>query len=525
MTASTSTSTPRLATWPQVWALSTAISVIVVTLTAVFVYLHHEGEVGRFIALASLGGHAVMAAVGYGLGVLIGTPYARLQRALDAGVAPESLPRPDVIAALRMPTRAFVTIFLFHVAYAIVFSVVGAFVDVMDGLRVDLVVATLALGCINATLQHYGMAALVRARVAPVLLPRGRLDHLVDERGHLPRTMVFEHIAMTVLTFGVAWPVLVLVFLRTGGESAATRTPALVLLVVMFVLLAALQTWGIVRSVSWAVGHLVTRMEEVRAGRLDVQAQVFELDSLGLQASEFNRMVEGLRQRDEMKEMFGRYVTQQVATEILAGRVTFSGELKTATVLFSDIRGFTRMSEQLAPQEVVAFLNGYLTAMVDCVIEHRGVLDKFIGDAVMAVFGVPVGQGDVGADARAAVACAQAMSRRLEDMNAARVAAGQARIEIGIGIHTGELVAGNIGSPRRMQYTVIGDTVNVGARLESLTKEQGRRTLLSEATAAWVREVVDVVEVGRFAVRGRAEPLLVFGLASETGTDRTARHG
>ena len=173
------------------------------------------------------------------------------------------------------------------------------------------------------------------------------------------------------------------------------------------------------------------------------------------------------------------------------------------------------MSERLGPTEVVAFLNEYLTAMVDCVIEHGGVLDKFIGDAVLAVFGAPVGTGNVEQDARAAVACARSMGRRLDEMNARRVEEGRAPITIGIGVHTGELVAGNIGSPKRMQYTVIGDTVNVGSRLESLTKEHHRRTLLSAATVAFLGDTVALVEVGTVVVRGRNEPLVIFGLCDE----------
>jgi adenylate cyclase len=116
----------------------------------------------------------------------------------------------------------------------------------------------------------------------------------------------------------------------------------------------------------------------------------------------------------------------------------------------------------------VAFLNEYLTIMVDCVIEHGGVLDKFIGDAVMAVFGAPISAGSLADDARAAVACAQTMGQRLDELNLQRAATGLAAIRIGIGVHTGDLVAGNIGSPKRMQYTVIGDTVNVANRLCSL---------------------------------------------------------
>jgi len=153
--------------------------------------------------------------------------------------------------------------------------------------------------------------------------------------------------------------------------------------------------------------------------------------------------------------------------------------------------------------------------MVDCVLEHGGVLDKFIGDAVLAVFGAPVGTGSIEGDARAAVACAVSMGKRLSEMNERRVAAGKPAIGIGIGVHTGELVAGNIGSPRRMQYTVIGDTVNVGSRLESLTKEHRRQTLLSAATARHVENDIALVEVGMVTVRGRSEPLQIYRLQHE----------
>jgi adenylate cyclase len=285
--------------------------------------------------------------------------------------------------------------------------------------------------------------------------------------------------------------------------------------VLRFVVVTVAQVGGTLASISRPVGHLRDRMNDVGAGQLDVQARIDGLDTFGELSSSFNHMVDGLKQRELLKETFGRYVTQQVADEILAGRVRLGGERRTATVLFSDIRGFTTLSEQLTPEEVVAFLNEFLEMMVDCVLEHGGVLDKFIGDAVLAVFGVPVSRGSVEADARAAVACARAMGERLAVLNEARVAAGKAPIRIGIGVHTGELVAGNIGSPRRMQYTVIGDTVNVGSRLESLTKDHHRRTLLSGATAGLVGDSVPLVALGTATVRGRQEPLALFGLKDE----------
>ena len=222
-------------------------------------------------------------------------------------------------------------------------------------------------------------------------------------------------------------------------------------------------------------------------------------------------MVLGLRQREVIRETFGRYVTQQIAEEILSGRVELGGERREATVLFADIRGFTRMSENLSPEEVIAFLNDYLGHMVTCVLDNGGVLDKFIGDAVMALFGVPVSRGPQ-EEARAALRCALEMSQRLEEINVARLAEGKTPIDIGIGVHSGELIAGNIGAPQRMEYTVVGDTVNVCSRIEGLTKRLGKRILLSDATAELAGDGFELEELDTLPVKGRQRPVRLFTL-------------
>ena len=505
---------PRLPTWWGVWARSAGSGSLIIATISLFMVMNRPGALGEQLATFALTAQAIIALIALPLSSFIGAPYASLTKLLDAGVPAEQLPRAKVITALRLPTRVFSVVLGAHVVFAGVFVVVSRFSDVLARFDIvrDVIIGAVALGFISATAQAYLMGRVVHLQITPLLLPRGRLDHLVVGDEKLPHTFVWQHLALLVVNLAFAWPALMWTFLHTPGDPG--RDGYAVLGLLWFVLVGG-QAVGIMAAVSRSVGHLAARMTEVHAGRLDVQARVYDLDTFGLQASDFNRMVEGLRQREELKETFGRYVTQQVVAEILAGRVALGGELKTATVLFSDIRGFTRMSEKLTPQEVVAFLNEYLAAMVDVVIEHGGVLDKFIGDAVMAVFGVPVGKGSAEEDAFAAVACAVAMGKKLDEMNARRAEAGKAPIAIGIGVHTGELVAGNIGSPRRMQYTVIGDTVNVGSRLESLTKEHARRTLLSGATVALVKGKFNVVEVGRVVVRGRDETLQIFGLADE----------
>jgi len=260
--------------------------------------------------------------------------------------------------------------------------------------------------------------------------------------------------------------------------------------------------------------HLAEKMRAVREGDLDVMVTVRNLDTFGQLASDFNRMVAGLRQRDRIRETFGRYVSQEVATDILAGNISLGGELRTATVLFSDIRGFTQMSERMTPEEVVNVLNRYLNVMIPCIFSHGGVPDKLIGDAIMAIWGVPVGSGSKADDAQAAVACARSMSHALDELNAMLEQEGKLALEVGIGIHTGPVVAGNIGSERFMQYTVIGDTVNVTSRIEGMSKILGHRIVISEQTAALLGDAAGkyLEEVNEMNVRGREMGVRVFGL-------------
>ena len=176
------------------------------------------------------------------------------------------------------------------------------------------------------------------------------------------------------------------------------------------------------------------------------------------------------------------------------------------TILFIDIRGFTSLSEQLSTREVVELLNSYHAHMVEAIFSHGGTLDKYLGDGLIAYFNAPVDQPD---HAERAVACALEMERRLVDLNEARSKEGKVTIKMGIGIHTGRAIVGDIGAPHRREFTAIGSSVNVASRLEGMTKEVERPLVVSEATAQLVTRVA-WDELGRFPIRGCAEPLLLL---------------
>jgi len=219
-------------------------------------------------------------------------------------------------------------------------------------------------------------------------------------------------------------------------------------------------------------------------------------------------VVEG-REKRQIKKLFSRYVAKDVYDQLLAdpSRAALGGARRNMTVLFSDVRGFTTLSEKGRPEDVVRQLNEYFSRMVQVLFEHRGTLDKFVGDMVMALFGAPLDDPD---HAEHAVQTALAMSVALDELNREWQSQGRLPLDIGIGINTGDMVAGNIGSDTIMSYTVIGDAVNLGSRLESLNKEYGTRIIISEATRARLKGRYDIRPLGEVVVKGKSEAVAIF---------------
>jgi adenylate cyclase len=244
-------------------------------------------------------------------------------------------------------------------------------------------------------------------------------------------------------------------------------------------------------------------------------------DELEALASGFNTMVDGLKERDKLRTTFGKYMTATVMEHLLAGKVALGGASIKVTILFTDIRSFTSLSEKMDPQQLVGLLNEYFTEMVGIVMQENGVVDKYIGDAIMAIFGAPVPTKE---DPVNAVRAAVKMRGALHELNKLLEARGVPRLRTGIGIHTGEVVAGNIGSEKRMEYTVIGDAVNLASRLESNTKDLGVNVLISEDTYELTKHVIEARAVKEITVKGRKQPVMtyeVLGLKGEPLLDLT----
>src|SRR5215471_1701940 len=222
----------------------------------------------------------------------------------------------------------------------------------------------------------------------------------------------------------------------------------------------------------------------------------------------YHYFVEG-REKRKVAKLFGRYVSRDVYAQLMANpeRAALGGARREMTVLFSDIRGFTTVTERGNPEELVAQLNDYFSRMVDIVFRHQGTVDKFVGDMVMALFSAPV---DDPSHAEHAVAAAVEMVKELRELNREWAAKGMTQLDIGIGVNSGDMIAGNIGSSAIMSYTVIGDNVNLGSRLESLNKEYKTRIIISDATRTRLVTAYDTRPLGDVVVKGKSKAVAIF---------------
>ncbi len=333
-------------------------------------------------------------------------------------------------------------------------------------------------------------------------------------RGSEPRLLVPGVFARLVLLWFLcsALPIGVittLVVLRSYGwliqKSASLDVPVLVVSLAALVL--GLPTMILTsRSISDPVGEVADAMAEVEHGHIATYIGAYERSEIGRLQTGFNRMVAGLAERDRLRDLFGRHVGPDVAQRAIEEGASLSGDVVEAAVLFIDLVGSTQLAESLPPQEVADVLNDFFRIVVDAVDEHHGLINKFAGDAALAVFGAPLRTGE---PASAALATARALATELRRLPV---------VDFGVGISAGRVFAGNIGAENRYEYTVIGDAVNEAARLADLAKTADRRILCSAAAL----DGADDAERARWeecystVLRGRSEATQVSAPAGPT---------
>ncbi|MBF0560238.1 MAG: HAMP domain-containing protein [Nitrospirae bacterium] len=265
------------------------------------------------------------------------------------------------------------------------------------------------------------------------------------------------------------------------------------------------------RYVSRPLSAIHRTIVDIGKGNLDARVEISSRDEFGEVARAINQMSAAVKDREMIKGLFARYVSHQVVDSILnsADPLPTKGSRRKITVLFSDIRSFTRLSEEMRPEAVMSLLNEYFEKMIEVVFRHNGTLDKFIGDGMMVVFGAPL---DDLYQEENAVRAAVEMQQVMDELCRKWDSEGKQKLQIGIGINSGIAVVGNIGSQQRMEYTAIGDTVNLASRVSSATRDLNVDILISEYTYIAVRHLVMTREMGSITVKGRTAPINVYAV-------------
>ena len=289
-------------------------------------------------------------------------------------------------------------------------------------------------------------------------------------------------------------------------------------LAVLFIAIIIIRLFS--KNITNPIADLVEASAKIEQGEFELGIEPRTKDEIGLLTSSFIQMSRGLAEREKLMVSFSKFTNKTIAKKAASGELALGGETRNATIFFSDIRSFTAMSEKMQPKEVVEFLNEYMTRMVECVNKTNGVVDKYIGDAIMAVWGAPESSGNPAQDAMNAVAAALMMRAALFNFNKARREKGLAPVRIGCGINSGPVVAGQIGSNERMEYTVIGDAVNLASRTEALNKPFATDILITENTYNLIKSRLIVEEMPGVHVKGKTEAIKMFAVINIVGKEK-----
>lgn len=389
------------------------------------------------------------------------------------------------------------------------------------------VLSPLVNSFLAATTGYLLVDWIFRVQVVPHVFPEG---HLADVPGARPlgvqtRLLVF----LTAVAFLPLFTILGLVqaaAARLDGGMDPTRIIGDLAIASratfgVYLLVGVTLTILLARTLTRPLGGVVGALRRVEAGDLAVQVPVGSGDEVGVLEDGVNAMVRALRDREHIFQTFGRVVDPAVRDQLLAAGTRQLGERRRATVLFCDLRGFTSFAERTAPEQVVETLNEFFTEMTSWARTCGGSIDKFIGDAVLVIFGLFEPEGEHPHAAADGLRCALGMRARLAELNARREDADRPPLAMAVAVHSGDVVAGLIGAADRHEYTVIGDTVNVAARLQQLCKERGHDVVVSERVyAAATDQGISCGIAFREAValRGRSEPVEVYGLGAHSGS-------
>ena len=356
--------------------------------------------------------------------------------------------------------------------------------------------------------SFFVLETLNRKFVLPHFIPDG---HISEIKGVLSPSITFIYLLLysTICLFPCC--VIFSSFIINSGFEFSSQNIKSIILISILLLLNLLLTIVIARFYSKPLLRLKDCAQNIANGNYDIHTGITTGDELGVLSDTFNDMAVSLKEKELMYDTFGKVVTPEIRNWLLQGNTNLGGESVCATILFCDIRGFTSLSEEINPKQVVALLNKFFSSMEQCIVKHNGIINKYIEDAIMAIFGVPLQNKNQALDA---YNCCLDMRKTLIELNKELEAENLPQIKFGIGLHTGNVLAGNIGSNSRMEYTVIGDTVNVASRIESLCKEYNCDLLISETTVEAIvtceNSLPQIQSIGETQIRGRKSAISIY---------------
>lgn len=360
------------------------------------------------------------------------------------------------------------------------------------------------------TLSYLAIEILNRTILLPKVFPEGHIS-----RNGFSFRPSFKHLMLFCYIVSSLFPVVILLssYISVQVNNGLELHSGVIIVSVLLMIIAFIITISLSKLILNPLKNLTEASKRIQNGDYKSRVGIVTSDELGELADSFNDMADSLAEKEFMRDTFGKVVDPEVRDYLMSGAGKASlgealgGETREVSVLFCDIRSFTAMSEKMAAADVVSLLNRYFTALGKCITNHHGIINKYIGDAIMAIFGAPVASQNSAEDAFEA---ALDMRLALEKINKEFAADGLPELKFGIGIHTGPVFAGTIGAENRMEYTVIGDTVNTASRLESLCKTYSTDLLISESSAEKIINKNKLKFVADAQIRGKTEAMKVY---------------
>ena len=425
--------------------------------------------------------------------------------------------------AIQLPTYIAVVSFLVWILAGFIFGLLQPVIsqilygvdppDLIECLKQFFGIACIG-GSITALFIYFTIEKHWRKAI-PKFFPEGDLSQVKDAfKLHVHGRLLIVFVAISLVPLPLLGIVAYTKAQALHKADAIVRAQLLssflmevIIITVICVTFSIILSVFVSKSVSIPLDKLEDAMKDVEKGNLDVRVEIVSNDEIGSVTEGFNLMVKGLKESESIKDSFGKYVSQEIRDEILAGRTSLDGEMKRATLLFSDLRDFTPFVESTHPKQVITIMNQYFTQMTEAIKKNRGLVLQYVGDEIEAVFGAPVSYDD---HTDMAVEAALEMRRRLIALNQSLEKQGFGPFRHGIGIHTGAVLAGNIGSKDRISYALVGDTVNLASRINGLTKEYSCDIIISQTTYNLLTGTFLAEQLSAVKIKGKREEVMIY---------------